>query len=264
MLVGFKTVHPGEPTKSIPQVAPSRYQLNSIKFTATIVAEIGQLRYDPTADTLAAISGGTDDIGKPMELFGVGFANGYERLGFGTNDGMSPEFEETSPLWSDVPQAELMEQSFNIYPLGDDGTGQLGNVFNSPGGEGIFQCTTCGFADVPTLVETTKQPWDTVPWAIGTVTGLAPGRWCRRISVVTFDVNLNVPGVREYFQESLSDGQVGVFLSSLHNASGFHGTGGGEAYAKYYTKENFAVTGGFADAVTLDDRLPDRGCLGRL
>ena len=72
------------------------------------------------------------------------------------------------------------------------------------------------------------------------------------LTVVTFDVNLNLPGVRDYFQQALSEGQVGVFLSSLHNASGFHGGPGvGESYAKYYTKENFAVVGGFADAVTL-------------
>ena len=140
------------------------------------MAEIGPLRYDPTADTLAAINGGTDDIGKPMELFGVGFANGYDGFGFGTNDALPPAFEEKSPLWSDEP---VLEQSFNIFPLGDDGAGTLGNVFNSPGGEGIFDCTSCDLADVPTLVEVTKQPWDTVPWAIGTVAGLAPGRWWR-------------------------------------------------------------------------------------
>ena len=241
VLLGFDT------SVIVPMVASNRYQIKSIKVTATAVNDGRQVRYDPTADSLAAIVGGTDDLGKPLELFGVGFANGYERLGFEANDGAAPEFEEFSPLWSDAP---LLEQTFNVFPLGDDGTGTeaLGNVFNSPGGEGTF-----AFNEVEELelVEVVREPWETTPWAVGTVAGLAAGSVIPGNSVVTFDVNLNLPGVRENFQHSLSIGQLGVFLTSLHDVSGFHNGAGGDAFPAYHSKESLLVQLGFADAATL-------------
>ena len=64
-------------------------------------------------------------------------------------------------------------------------------------------------------------------------------------------MNLDQSGVRSYFQHELSQGQVGVFLSSLHDVTGFHGGGAGDVFPAYYAKENFAVTIGFAAAASL-------------
>jgi prepilin-type N-terminal cleavage/methylation domain-containing protein/prepilin-type processing-associated H-X9-DG protein len=242
VLVGFDT------SEEVDQVAPARYDVHSIKVTAMIASLNGPL-YDPTFDTLAAIDGGSDDPGKPFELFGVGFANGYERLGFGVNaDFSGPEFEEEEPLW---PEVQLLEQTHNVYPLGDDGTGTLGNVFNSPGGEGVFTCTTCDpDTDPPELVEVTKPAWDTAPWAIGTVTGVAPGASIARFKEVTFQVNLGLPGVMEYFQQSLSIGQVGLFLSSMHEVSG-HGPAE-EIFPRFFSKDHALVGVGTASPVSLE------------
>jgi prepilin-type N-terminal cleavage/methylation domain-containing protein len=229
----------------IPTVDPSRYQINSIRVTATLVQDGRQVIYDPTEDQLGSILGGSDDPGKPTELFGVGFANGYERLGYGAHDGAGPEFEEPTALLSSGP---TLEQTFNIFPLGDDGTGQLGNVFNSPGGEGTF---TINEDDELELVEVTKQPWHASPWAVGTVAGVSPGAVIPGRPVVTFDVDLSDPAVMDYFQQSLADGSVGVFLTSLHDVTGFHGGGSGDNFPGYYAQQHLAVSMGLAQAARL-------------
>jgi prepilin-type N-terminal cleavage/methylation domain-containing protein len=208
-----------------------------------------QVVYDPSPDLLADVAGGSDDPGKPLELFGVGFANGFERLGLSAADSAPPAFKETSPLWPNVP---VLEQTFNVFPLGDDGSGMLGNVFNSPGGEGVFDCDECDVTDPPQLVGMLRDPWDTVPWAIGTVVGVNPGDAIPGNSVVTFDVDLDLPGVGDYFRQSLAAGQVGVFLASLHDVGGFHGGGSIDVFPAYYAKESIFVQLGAASPASLE------------
>lgn len=251
---GFTQARPGsfilgfDTSDQIPLVASQRYQINSIRVTLDYVDEDRAVAYDPTIDSLHDILSGTDDPGKPVELFGIGYANGYERLGFGANDSQPPEFEESSPLWPlGVP---TLEQTFNVFPLGDDGTGTFGNVFNSPGGEGVFEYNPVT-EEYDLLVEVTKLAWDTTPWAVGTVDGLAPGERIPPLSVFQFDVNLALPGVLEYFQQNLSIGQVGVFIASLHDLTGFH-EGGNAAYPTFHSKESLWVDFGLASAPTLE------------
>jgi prepilin-type N-terminal cleavage/methylation domain-containing protein/prepilin-type processing-associated H-X9-DG protein len=256
VLLGFNTTDCDPEMESctpIPTVEPSRYQINSIRVTATLVQDGRQVIYDPTEDQLSSILGGSDDPGKPMELFGAGFANGYERLGYGPHDGAGPEFEEPTALLS---SGSTLEQTFNIFPLGDDGTGQLGNVFNSPGGEGIFELNEDSELE---LVEVTKQPWHAPPWAVGTISGLAPGAVIPGRPVVTFDIDLSDPAIMNYFQQSLADGSVGVFLTSLHDVTGFHGGGSGDNFPGYYAQHHLAVTLGLAEAaqLTIDYEIRD-------
>ncbi len=240
-MLGFDTTLAGDSTPAIELVAPARYQINSIRFTIDYVDELRNVRYDPTHDTRNDVANNTDqDPGKPIELFGVGFGNGYDRLGFGPNDALPPAFEESSPLYSNG--------TFNVFPLGDDGTGNLGNIFNSTGGEGIYEYNE--ELDEEILVEVTRDPWDVTPWAVGT-TSLTPGALIAPLTRFTFDVNLSLPGVHEYFQEGLSIGQLAVFISSLHQATG-HGGGSGEAFPAFHSKESLWVQFGLAWAPTLE------------
>jgi len=196
--------------------------------------------YDPTRDLAADIADGTDDAGKPIELYGVGFGNGYTRFGFGANDAQPPEFEEASPLFTAAAASV-----FNLFPLGDDGQGGLGNVFNSPGGEGVFENGQ--------LVEITREPWDPQPWAVGTVHGMTPGQPLSGRPVFEFAIDLSVAGVRDYFRQSLSLGQVGVSLSSLHDLSGFHDPSGeADDFPGFSAKEDIAVQFGVADPASLE------------
>jgi prepilin-type N-terminal cleavage/methylation domain-containing protein/prepilin-type processing-associated H-X9-DG protein len=71
------------------------------------------------------------------------------------------------------------------------------------------------------------------PWAIGT-TNLAPGANIPDNSTFTFELDLNAPGVLQYMQQSLSDGALGFFLSSLHSTDQ-EGSAGG--YPKWYLRD---------------------------
>ena len=225
----------------VEQVAPERYRIDAVRFRATAVSKPGSsVPYDPTRDLLADIAAGTDDAGKPVELYGVGFDNGYTKFGFGPNDAQGPEFEEASPQVT-AGAASV----FNIFPLGDDGQGGLGNVFNSPGGEGQFVDGE--------LVEVTRDPWDPQPWAIGMVDGMSAGELLTGRPVFEFSIDLNVAGVLDYFQQTLSTGQVGVALSSLHDLSGFHDPSGeSDDFPVFSAKEDIAVQFGVADPAALE------------
>lgn len=235
-VVGFDT------RDSVPLVSADRYQIHSVTLTASYVfyasATPREVIYDPTADLLE-----DDDPGRPIELFGAGFANDYQRLGWGDDGGIDqpPEFEEGSPLLSSEEG-----ESFNIFPLGDDGTGALGNVFNSSGGEGIFDAEG-------ELVEIIREPWDTTPWATGTVAGLEAGEIIPSLAEFSFELDLNLPSVLNYLQDSLSEGHLAFFLSSLHEVSVPDGhTGPAESdFPAFYSRESLIVQEGFAPAIGL-------------
>lgn len=233
--LAFDTTLPGI---EIPQVAASRYQIDSIRFTTQLINSGAEVVYDPTRDYIDQIAGGTDDAGRPMELYGVGFANGYTKFGFGPNDAAGPEFEEASPATSSG------SFTYNVYPLGERPDGTLGNVFNSPGGEGIFDSEN-------ELIELTTPAWDPIPWAIGRVAGATAGEVLAGTPTFEFEVDLEVAGVLEYFQQALSEGQIGVLISSLHRASGGH-TGNDGDFPAFYSKDHLAVgTLGLRDAASL-------------
>jgi len=200
MLVGFDTstlIPPGE--------GASRYRIDGVTMTAT-VGRGSNIAYDPTYDTVASYVGTDDDAGRPLELFGVGFRNGYERIGFGALDIAPPEFEEGTPYAGTFDYSERA-----AYALGDNGHGQLVDVSDNVSG---------GF--------------DTLPWAIGQAP-LAAGAIAVDGTVFTFSLDLELPGVRDYLQRSLDSGALALMLTSLHAVSG---QGGTEPYPAFFTKEN--------------------------
>jgi hypothetical protein len=196
----------------------SRYQVNAIRVTLTNAPGNGNIKYDDSYDSFADLTAGTDpDPGRPVELYGVGFAHEYERFGYGALDYAAPEFEEGTPQF--VPN-----DGYVIFPLGDDGAGTLTDVYNSPTG---------GYDAVRD--ETGFDPWDTRPWAIGKFDGLSAGADVPYDSTASFDVDLTLPGVLEYLQQSLSGGTLGFFFSSLHEPSGHSGS---ITYPQWYNKEH--------------------------
>ena len=200
---------------------PHRYEINSIRIGLTMAPGTGEIVYDNSYDVVDELIEGTDDPGRPIELYGIGFRNDYdnpyEKLGFGPVDYAAPEFEEGTSLYSSDTGA------YDLFPLGDDGAGNLTDVFNSPTG---------GYR----AGEDEQVPaWDTIPWAIGVVSDLNPGATVPYESDYVFDVDLSVPNVLDYLQQSLADGGVGFFVSSLHQPAGHTGT---VAYPQWYLKEH--------------------------
>lgn len=217
----------------------TRYQVNSVTVTLTNAPGNGNIQYDNTYDAFADIDAGTDlDPGRPVELYGVGFANGYDRFGYGAVDYAGPEFEEGTPQF--VPN-----EGYVIFPLGDDGQGNLTDVYSSPTG---------GYN---ALLDTSESPpWDTRPWALGEFPGLAPGGDVPYESTATFTVDLALPGVLDYVRQSLQQGTLGFFVSSLHQPSGHSGT---ITYPQWYNKEHAT---GQAPTLDIDVTILPEGPLG--
>jgi prepilin-type N-terminal cleavage/methylation domain-containing protein/prepilin-type processing-associated H-X9-DG protein len=201
MLIGFDT------SKFVPTgEGASSYQINAVSMTVT-VGRGSNVTYDPTYDTIETYqAGATDpDPGRPFELYGVGFRNDYERVGFGPLDLAPPEFEEGTPYAGNFDSSDRA-----AYALGDNGLGELVDVSDNVSG---------GF--------------DTKPWGVGQAE-IAPGSAAVDGTTFTFTFDLELPGVREYLQEALDTGALGLMLTSLHSVSG---QGGSEPYPAFYTKE---------------------------
>jgi len=196
---------------------PARYEIVS----ATLVLEFASdntLAYDPTPDPWRSFLPASDpawepdpDAGEPIEIFGVGFRNGFTR----------ENWVETSPF-TVAGQSVLNPDVRNAYPLGwRDGAAT--DVSNS-----------------------VRQGWDPIPFAIGTVAGLEPGDLIPVGTRMSFDLLSGAPETSDYLAESLSDGKLLLSVTSLARV-----VQQGAAFPAFYCRENPLVTGGFAEAARL-------------
>lgn len=218
-LVAFETID------QIPAgLEPSRYALSSATITAR--SQVGGFLYENVARTQnellnEALGAGITER-QPIELFGVGFRDGYVGFDLGLA-APGARFSESDPTYSG--------SGYVAYPVIGDGAGSYQDVSNSYSG---------GFSE--TAIGNQTAPFDATPWAIGTAP-LNAGQTVNADATFTFDIDLGLPGARAYLQQSLADGAIGFFLSSMHPA-GFQGAGGG-AYPQWYMKE---AVGLFANA----------------
>lgn len=212
-LVAFNTATSG--SAPIPAGhGASNYQITSAKLTVTISG--GVFQYDPTYDDVASYTGTDSDAGRPIELFGVGFRNGYTQFGFGPNDDLPPAFEEATVFSPPGPPSSEVR---NAYALGFDAQGDGFDASNNVA-DGV----------------------DPVVMSIGQMP-LAPGAFPAAGTVVTFDIDLGAPGVLAYLQEGLDAGQLGFAVSSLAPAS----FGGPPTYPQIFMRE-----GGFSPSLELN------------
>jgi len=200
-LVGFDTgalVEPG--------LGPARYQIHSARLIATI-SDGGSFPYDPTYDAFTTYLPAedpdftSDDTpGRPIELYGVGFRNGFTA-------------------------ATFLENS----PFGPSQFGQgVRNAFATDYAGGSAR-------DVSNNV---RDRFDPTPFAIGQTLDAAPGQIVPTDAVFTFDLDLNNPDVVEYLRQALDGGRLRLAITSLHPAEGGPGGGEGGQFPIFYTKEN--------------------------
>ena len=180
IIVGFDTANALIPTG----LASNRYQIADATLRLGISRDM-QFVYDPTYDPLSSyLTGGTDaDAGRPVELFGAGLRNGYESFTFGA--GSSTEYAENGPYSTNGER--------NAFPWDFD-AGQMRDVTNS-----------------------VTQQFDTNPWAIGQISGLAPGSQVAVNTEVSFSVDLTDSLILQYVADSLADGQLFFSLAGLHS-----------------------------------------------
>jgi hypothetical protein len=202
-LIGFDT------TNEIPaHRGATNYLLRRVRLTVTVGRDQA-FAYDPTPDsfrtylpTNSPLHLPDSDAGRPVELFGAGFRNGFTV----TN------FLEDSPFGSSAAGGR------NAYAAG--------------------WSTNCALVDVGNNVGKTNAAFpnfEVWPFAIGTLANVAPGAPVPVGSKMRFDLNLADPLVRLYVQQALDDGRLRLMVTALH-ASEF---GGQPAWPEFFTKENF-------------------------
>ncbi|QDT70281.1 hypothetical protein MalM25_32270 [Planctomycetes bacterium MalM25] len=212
-----------------------RYAIESVTVTARLQSgSTASVPYEDQPITTAglldeALNGGIT-WGQPMELFGVGFREGYEGFALGP-DQTGQRFAESTPVYSGAGA------SYVAYPVVGGGGSVYADVSNS---------LTGGFS--ATTPDETTTPFDATPWALGEAP-LTPGAAVPNDTTFSFDIDLAQPGVVDYLQRSLAEGAVGFFLSSVHPASQ-PGSPSGDAYPQWYAKEAIGIYAG-AEAATL-------------
>ncbi len=198
---------------------PASYKVHSVSFQVTMNdagEEDATINYTTQPVTIAGlrdeISMGQITKQRPIELWGVGFRSGYTGWEFtGTGATLGPPLmdEKTHPYTAS-------DGGYVIYPIADvaGSPGQYVDVSNN---------ITGGFSATET--DSYTEPFDAVPWAIGTLP-LAEGDIVPARTTFTFNLNLERAGVIEYVQHSLASGGLGFMLSSMH-AVEQEGVGGG-------------------------------------
>lgn len=225
----------------------ANYQIVSVTFTATVSGIIGTPLYDPTQDdqTTYPLVGrapvADPDAGRPIELFGAAFRNGYTAFEFGPTPVAGPPFFGESG--EGYGPSAFGQGIRHIYPT--DYAGQvLRDVSNN--------------LDEPNAGANAFNP---VPFAVGTCS-LAPGAPITPGTVFTFTITPGPGGTPtdaiRYIQRGLSNGQLGFVIATLLPASGGPGGGGGGNYVFFQMSEN----GANAATLRIELTAPAPACIG--
>lgn len=200
-----------------PGLGACRYRVTVARLTLTISTDLA-FKYDPTFDALSSYSVADDGDGRPMELFGVAYRNGWQ----------------SCPIDPNTP-------SLNAFPCYYEGTlSQPGPAFspgNSPNENlrNAFATDNAGGTarDVSNFI---RDQQNITPFAIGQITGIASGALVPVDSVVNFDLDVANPDVQAYLRGAANTGLLRLMLAGMHPASSGGGPGSG-AYPSFYCKE---------------------------
>ena len=209
------------------------YEVSSVTVTLSLLNTGGTAAIRYTDDVLG-IAEIKDKVRNgstawPIELYGVGFRAGYTKYEFFPSDVFGPPgFEENAVAYP------FFSNWYIAYPIVGDASepGEYHDVSNNVTG-GVSATGPAAPGCTSNCIGHTA-PFEAVPWAIGHA-DLADDAVIPNDTQFTFELNLDLPGVREYVEQSLVDGGLGFFVSSLHGAEMF---GGGGAYPRWHTKES--------------------------
>lgn len=188
------------------------YLLTRCRITLTI--NRGNLfAYDPSLDSLQTYFETNhpgyvpdSDEGRPIELFGAAFRNGYD----------AASFEQCAPFGGSGTGQR------NAYAAGWSTQGMLVDVSNNVG-----------------KTNTAYAPFEILPFAVGQTTNAQPGELVPAGAQITFDLNLNDPFVLAYLQQGLNLGLLRFMVTSLHETGGRFGA---PSYPDFATHFNQAVS----------------------
>lgn len=199
-LLGFDTAAAGIPTG----LGASSYQINSITLKLTVQDPSGgggaTFVYDPTYDSYTTYDSAPDtDAGRPIEIYGIGFRNGYTQLGLSMTSSAPPTWTVGTAFSSPGAPAPGVRHA---YALGSNGS-SLVDVSNNVGANGF----TSGFEVTPLGIA---------------LAGLAPGAGVVHGTQMTASLAVTNPLYLAYLQSALDTGILGLAVTSMHEA-GFGG-----------------------------------------
>ncbi len=206
-----------------PGEGPGSYPIQSARVILNVNPTLPGTIYDPSFDLLGTFPPGTDpdDPGRPVELYGVAYRNGFDS-----------SFTETGPYAPAVPPAPLGEDIRNAYA-----TDALGG----------------GTRDVSNFV---RDALVRVPWAIGQLldtNGVERGAGAGYVAGddMILEIDLSNPDALDYLQAQLDAGEVELMVTSMSEAVMF----GGSPIPRFDTKE---TSGGVAPVfeITLGAAVP--------
>ena len=189
----------------------TNYTVNFLKIR--LVVNYGDVfRYDPTFDVLPTYRGtqADGDLGRPIELYGVGYRAGFSRETFREN---SP-YQATSTFGNRAVRNAYAMDFINGAPT-----------------------------DVSNNVD---ENFEVRPWSVGQITGhldingtfsplnLSPGATVPLDAVMVFTVDLSDPSIRSYVQEGLNAGRLHFMITSLYEAQQQ-----AETIPSFHTKEAY-------------------------
>lgn len=187
-----------------PGLGASLYDIGLLTLTLTVNVDSSFI-YDATYDSyhtygdpLAAGYVADVDLGRPIELFAVGYRNGYSASTFSENSAFSTG-------------GGMTEGARNAYAAQFNESGVLIDVSNN-----------------------VANAFEAQPLAIGTIAGVTPGQLVPEDAQVTFNVDLTNPYVVAWLQASLNQGYVEFMVSSLYPTTQEASSG----YPSFYSKEN--------------------------
>ncbi len=186
--------------------------------------------YDLYTSYLQMAEGGTPDAdpGRPLEMFGVDYRNGFDQSTFVEN----------------TPFGLLAWESRNAFPVDFDANGDTRDVSNNVNGS-------------PTGIGP-LDPFDPSPFAVGQIATVVPGALVPANTLVSFTIDVADPEVQEYLRSALSSGELRVMVTSLQFAA-FQSMEG--AFAAFYTKENIFSSGRRATLSLTVECAPQSNCV---
>jgi hypothetical protein len=206
-------------TQSLAPVGRGASKYRVLSLTLTLVVENDNaFFYDPTFDLLGSyLNPSTDsDLGRPLELYGVGYRSGFTRSTF-TADSPFQNSPSSSVL---NPQGDWNRKR-NAFAIDFSNLGVPRDVSNNV--EEQFETNPWAIADSPGFID------DFDNYVASTI---SPGSLVSEGRVVRFQVIPSNPFITAYLQDAFNAGKLHLMVSSLYGT-----TQQSSAIPRFYSKE---------------------------
>ncbi len=218
-------------SESIPAgLAPTRYRVIRARVTLTINRDQAW-RYDGTSDPFESHLPEGDprrvadpDAGRPVELFGAGFRNGFT----------AETFAEDGPY---ISGGEGSVGTRNAFAAGFLPDGSLVDVSNNVG-------------------KPSPEPFPVDPFAVGTIDGFPAGDPVPTGTPLRFDIDSANPAIHGFLVAALREGRLRLVATSLQPGN----FTGAPTFPQFHTRESVLATDAEKPRLDLEvEILPDEG-----